>query len=347
MRWHEELLRADIARVGIGHALVDNCSSQQVCESIITHAQRRGQSAYVITPNAQHIVLLEGNRRLREIYASADLIIPDGVSLLLAARVHGRVLQERIAGVDVFQRLCGLAADKGLRVFLLGGRPGSADLAAAQLTRDHPRLKCTTFCPPLGFEQNADGLRAVADAVTAARPHLLFVALGAPKQEYWIHEHGIKLSVPVCIGVGGSFEMVGGVVGRAPAWVQNLGCEWVYRLCQEPRRMWHRYLVGNIQFATIVLRQRMRRVVLNSLVRTAAKDSFAAELPELIELAATHQDSVTKGDQALVRDEAEGETTPFPSDRFKVLVAPLETASGIIAELRLRKSQSLRGSKAS
>ena len=98
--------------LAVGHALIDNCSSEQVCASIIAHAQNRGKPAYVITPNAQHIVLLEKERSLQEIYDHADLVIPDGISLLIAARLYGRSLQQRIAGVDIFRALCGLAAEE-------------------------------------------------------------------------------------------------------------------------------------------------------------------------------------------------------------------------------------------
>ncbi len=274
-------LRGPAPRVGIGHALVDDCSSQQVCSSIIDHARRRGRSSYVITPNAQHIVLLDKDPKFRQIYKHADLVIADGISLLLAARLHGRLLQERIAGVDVFRELSGLAAGSGLKIFLMGGRPGSADLAAAALRRQFPSLDCVTYCPPYGFESSAEGLRAVEQAIRASRPHLLFVGLGAPKQEYWIHDHGLKLQVPVSIGIGGSFELVGGVIARAPVWIQKMACEWAYRVCQEPQRLWRRYLIGNVAFAEIVLRQRMRRYLLDACVRLAARDSFGAELQEL------------------------------------------------------------------
>ena len=265
----------------MGHALIDNCSSEQVLAWIITHAQNRGTPAYVLTPNAQHIVLLEKDRRLQDIYANADLVIPDGISLLIAARLYGRTLQQRIAGVDIFKLLCGYAAETGLHVFLLGGRPGSAELAASVLKGNYPNLKCNTYCPPLGFEQDPNALQATADAITAAQPDILFVAFGAPKQEYWIHQYGLQLSVPVCMGVGGSFEIVGGVVPRAPLWTQNIGCEWLYRLCREPRRMWRRYLIGNLEFATIVLRQRIRRALLDTFVHFVNEDRFAAELSEL------------------------------------------------------------------
>jgi N-acetylglucosaminyldiphosphoundecaprenol N-acetyl-beta-D-mannosaminyltransferase len=271
----------NVTRIGVGHALIDNCSSEQVCAWIIAHAKDRGTPAYVLTPNAQHIVLLEKDRRLQDVYAHADLVIPDGISLLIAARLYGRSLQQRVAGVDIFKALCGHAADADLHVFLLGGRPGSAELAARVLKGDYPALQCTTYCPPLGFEQDSDALQATADAIIAAQPDILFVAFGAPKQEYWMYQYGLELSVPVCIGVGGSFEIVGGVVPRAPLWAQNIGCEWLYRLCREPRRMWRRYLIGNLEFANIVMRQRIRRVLLDTFVHFVNEERFAAELSEL------------------------------------------------------------------
>ncbi len=298
---------SDVARIAVGHALIDNCSSEQVCASIIAHAKNGGKPAYVITSNAQHIVQLEKERRLQEIYDHADLVIPDGISLLIAARLYGRSLQQRVAGVDIFKILCGLAAKNGLHVFLLGGRPGSAELAATVLKGSYPNLKCSTYCPPLGFEQNATGLNETADAIAAAKPDILFVAFGAPKQEYWIYEHGLQLSVPVCIGVGGSFEIVGGVIPRAPLWAQNIGCEWLYRFSREPRRMWRRYLIGNLEFAAIVIRQRIRRAFLDTFVHYVNEDRFAAELSELTLLA--HDISLDSRSGSADRD-VEGLTTP-------------------------------------
>jgi N-acetylglucosaminyldiphosphoundecaprenol N-acetyl-beta-D-mannosaminyltransferase len=270
-----------VARIGVGHALIDNCSSAQVCASIISHARDRGKPAYVITPNAQHIVLLEKERRLQEVYDHADLVVPDGISILMAARLYGRSLRQRITGVDLFKTLCGQAVEADLHVFLMGGRPGSAEKAAKALRREHPNLRCSFYCPPLGFDKSAMGLRRAADAIVAAQPDILFVGLGAPKQEYWIHEHGLRLGVPVCIGVGGSFEIIGGVVPRAPKWTQNIGCEWLYRLCREPRRMWRRYLIGNLEFGSIILRQLVRRSVLDAFMHFVNEDRFAAELTEL------------------------------------------------------------------
>jgi N-acetylglucosaminyldiphosphoundecaprenol N-acetyl-beta-D-mannosaminyltransferase len=292
----------------VGHALIDNCSLEQVCAAIVTHVHNGGEPAHVITPNAQHIVLLEKDRRLQQVYNHADLVVADGISLLIAARLYGRSLRERIAGVDLFRALCGHAVEADLRVFLLGGRPGSAELSATALERDHPGLQYTTYCPPFGFEQSPAGLKQTADAIRAAQPDILFVALGAPKQEYWIYEHGLQLSVPVCIGVGGSFEIVGGVVPRAPMWAQNIGCEWLYRLCREPRRMWRRYLIGNLEFASIVLRQRLRRSLLETFVQFVNEGRFAAELSELTLLERNRPIDIRSGMTAHEMDGLTGRT---------------------------------------
>jgi N-acetylglucosaminyldiphosphoundecaprenol N-acetyl-beta-D-mannosaminyltransferase len=274
------LRRADVERVGIGHALVDNCSSHEACEAIIQHAKDHGEPAYVTTANAQHIVLLDQDRHLREIYDRAALVVPDGMSLLLAARFYGRSLRERVTGVDMFQSLCGLAAKNDLSVFLLGGRPNSAELAAKVLKQRQSHLRVNTYCPPMNFEKTPAGLDETSRAIRAANPDLLFVALGAPKQEYWIYEHGLRLSVPISVGVGGSFEMVAGMIRRAPIWMQKVGAEWLYRLCSEPKRMWRRYLIGNLEFAGIVARQRIRRMFLDAFFSLVDKRSFAAELYE-------------------------------------------------------------------
>lgn len=227
--------------------------------------------------------MLQSDEQLRKIYNRAGLVIADGVSILLAARLYGQALPARLAGVDIVQRLCHQASELGLNVFFLGGRPGSADAAAEVMRRKFPALQCATFCPPFGFEGTSSGLDTVAEAVRRARPDILFVGLGAPKQERWIHDHGLKLGVPVCIGVGGSFEMIGGIVPRAPLWMQEKGFEWMFRLVQEPRRMWRRYLIGNAQFLLIVASQFLRRLFLAALIRLAQQGMFGAEIDELIQ----------------------------------------------------------------
>lgn len=246
-----------LPRVQIGYALVHACRFDEMTEAIVRSAAFGEEPAYVVTPNVQHIALLAEDAYLRRIYAEAAFVLPDGVSILLAARVLGQKIPERVAGVDMFEALCRQAAREGLRVYLLGGRPGSAEKAAAKLKSQYRGLIVAgTCCPPLGFEKDQREQDKVESSIRAARPHLLFVALGAPKQEYWIYEHARQLGVPLTMGIGGSFEMIGGVIARAPRWLQRAGLEWLFRVALEPRRLWKRYLIGMIQFAQIVMRQR-------------------------------------------------------------------------------------------
>ncbi len=243
-------------RVQIGHSNVDVVTYEEALDRLVELAETPSGAAQVVTPNAQHVVLLEGDPYLRRIYSEAALVVPDGISLVYAARLLGKPLKGRVTGVDLFHGLCGRAAERGLGVFLLGGRRGAAEEASAQLKSNYPKLNVVgTCCPPYGFHLREEGLSAVAQAILEARPDILFVALGAPKQEYWIHEHGTNLGVPLSIGIGGSFEMVSGITRRAPRWLQAAGLEWLFRLALEPRRLWRRYLIGNVQFLAILLRQ--------------------------------------------------------------------------------------------
>lgn len=242
--------------VTIAGVRIDALDFDHVVETIVAHAARNGTPRYVVTPNAHHVVLFQEDALLREIYEHAFLVVADGVPLLWVAAFLGMHLPGRINGTDLFEALCARAAQEGLRVFLLGGREGAAAAAAARLSARHPSLEiCGVHCPPLNFEKNPEECGKIAAAIDAARPHLLFVGLGAPKQEYWMYRNCEQLEVPVSLGIGVSFELVGGIVPRAPQWMQRGGLEWFYRLCAEPGRLWKRYLVGNVLFCALAARQ--------------------------------------------------------------------------------------------
>jgi N-acetylglucosaminyldiphosphoundecaprenol N-acetyl-beta-D-mannosaminyltransferase len=243
-------------RVKIGRAFVDALSFSEAVEMLVEHAALRKPAAYVVTPNAQHVVMLEDNPRFREYYEHAGMVLPDGASLLVAARILGTKLKERVNGTNLFTSLCERAAQEGLSVFLLGSRPGVADLAAKKLQERYPNLIVAGTCAPAeGFENRQELLEEVAQKVSEVRPHILFVGLGAPKQESWMFQHGLSLGVPVSVGVGGSFDLVSGRLPRAPRWMQDCGFEWLFRLVVEPGRLWKRYLIGNARFIAIVLGQ--------------------------------------------------------------------------------------------
>ena len=216
--------------------------------------------AYVVTANVDHVVRLNRDPDVRHLYTEADVVVADGKPLIWASRLLGTPLPERVAGSDLFPALCARAAEHDLSVFLLGGAPGTAQRAADVLQARHPRLRIAgTCCPNYGFEKDpAQAARAV-DAVRAVEPDFLFVGLGSPKQENWILANRAACGAGLSIGVGISFSFVCGDVARAPRWIQRVGLEWFHRLCQEPRRLWKRYLIDDSRFAALVIRQLLRR----------------------------------------------------------------------------------------
>ncbi len=246
-------------RVNICGVHVDRYSFDEIIEAIAHNAASEGEPKYVVTPNAQHIVKLQQDAYFREIYRNAFLVVPDGVSLLWAAKLFGTPLSGRVNGTDLFEKLCQISAERGLKVFLLGGRPGSAEMTAQVLQARYPSLKIVgTYCPPYGFESDPTQLKQINLAIATAAPHILFVGLGAPKQEYWIYNNYQHLGTPMSIGIGVSFELTSGIVKRAPKLMQKTGFEWFFRLLVEPQRLWRRYLIGNTVFILLVLKQRFK-----------------------------------------------------------------------------------------
>lgn len=247
-------------RIDVAGTPVDALSMEDAVRRILEHAGRGGPPAVVVTPNVHHAVLLRDSPRFREVYARAWLSLADGMPLLWAARLLGTPLPEKVSGSDLFPRVCAAAAETGARVFLLGGRPGAADEAARVLRERHPGLRIVgTYCPPMGFESDPVEVERACAAVRSAAPDVLFVGLGAPKQEFFLHDHRERLGVPVSVGVGVSFEFVAGMVQRAPPWMQSAGLEWAYRIWREPRRLWRRYATTNPRFVALVLREVARR----------------------------------------------------------------------------------------
>lgn len=247
-----------LPRIDVAGVLIDNVTTAETTEAIVGLIAAGGP-ACVVTPNVDHIVKVRRDPEFAEICRTAALVLADGMPLLWAARFLGTPLKEKISGSDLFPELCALSARKGYGVFFLGGRPGAANVAAEQLTARYPGLRVVgTCCPPFGFEHDQVWNEQIIAMVRSARPHILFLALGTPKQEKWIRRHQAACGVPVAIGVGASVDFVAGVVRRAPRWMQRAGLEWLWRLLQEPRRLWRRYLVEDPKFFWYVARQRFR-----------------------------------------------------------------------------------------
>ena len=205
--------------------------------------------SYAVTPNVDHLVKLCHEPEFRAAYAAADLVVPDGVPLLWASRLLGTPLLERVNGTDLLVRLCAMAAHNDYSVYLLGGAPGTAAAAAQVLREQHDGLRIAGYaCPSIGFERQSETNDPVIEAVAESGADILFVALGAPKQEKWIQAHGSRTGVRHAVGIGGSFSLISGHIRRAPLWAQRSGLEWAWRLAHEPKQLWRRYLINDLPF---------------------------------------------------------------------------------------------------
>jgi N-acetylglucosaminyldiphosphoundecaprenol N-acetyl-beta-D-mannosaminyltransferase len=245
----------DSEKVPFGGVAFDNVTMEEAI-SRIDDLISRGHPALVVTPNVDHLLRLQEDRQYAELIGRADLVLADGQPIIWASRLLRRPLKERVAGSDLFPRLCGHAARKGYRVFFLGGDPGAAEEARRILEQQHPGLQVVgTHCPPYGFETSPTLDREAVDAVRSAKPDILFVGLGSPKQEKWIAAHIHECQATVSIGVGVSFSFVAGQVKRAPVWMQRVGLEWLHRCYSEPARLWKRYLLRGPAFLPLVVRE--------------------------------------------------------------------------------------------
>jgi N-acetylglucosaminyldiphosphoundecaprenol N-acetyl-beta-D-mannosaminyltransferase len=208
----------------------------------IAGAIDNGGPRQICTANPEFVMRARRDPAFRAVLQAADLVLPDGVGLLWAARRLGDSLPERVAGSDLIYRLAERAAERGWRLFLLGAAEGVAARAAARLQARSPGL--AVVGTHAGSPRPEDEAAQVA-LIRAARPDVLLVAYGAPQQDLWIARNRERLGVPVSIGVGGTFDFVAGVARRAPRWVQRLGLEWLHRLARQPWR------VGRIYTAVV------------------------------------------------------------------------------------------------
>ncbi|MFY9344430.1 MAG: WecB/TagA/CpsF family glycosyltransferase [Planctomycetota bacterium] len=216
---------------------------QSECVAHVMRALDRRTGGSIATVNLDHWRRLRTDAAFRAAYRDASLVVADGMPLVWASRLQGTPLPERVAGSDLIFSLTRAAAEHDHGVFLLGGNPGTAEIAAQRLAEQAPGLRVVgTHCPQRGFEQDPAQLAAVRELVARSGAGIVFVALGSPKQELFIHAQRSALPQAWWIGVGISFSFVAGEVRRAPLWVQRHGLEWLHRLLQDPARLWTRYL---------------------------------------------------------------------------------------------------------
>ncbi|MGP1271834.1 MAG: WecB/TagA/CpsF family glycosyltransferase [Phycisphaerales bacterium] len=244
---------AEPPRVTLAGAWVHAITMQRALDHI-EHESLAGRGGWVVTPNLDILHKLVHDEAFAALVAPASLRLPDGMPLVWASRIQGTPLPERVAGSDLVGRLAERAATAGLSVFLLGGDEGVAEMAAEVLIRRHPGLRIAGVeCPPFGFERDEGYLERLTAMLREAKPDIVFVGLGCPKQERLIDRLRHELPSAWFLGIGISFSFLAGRVQRAPGWMQRVGLEWAHRLAQEPGRLAHRYLVVGIPFVIRLL----------------------------------------------------------------------------------------------
>jgi N-acetylglucosaminyldiphosphoundecaprenol N-acetyl-beta-D-mannosaminyltransferase len=215
----------------------------------------RGPARIVLTVNASHLVDMQDIAPLRQACLAADLVTADGMSIVWASKVLGQALPERVAGIDLLTHLLELGEQQGLRFYFLGAKPDVLARFVSVCQARYPKLEVAGWRHGYFSAPDHD---AVVQGIAASKADIVFVAMPSPFKDIWCEQYRDRLGVRLIIGVGGSFDVLAGVVPRAPLWMQRSGLEWGWRLLREPRRLWRRYLFGNSRFVALVFRDWLR-----------------------------------------------------------------------------------------
>jgi N-acetylglucosaminyldiphosphoundecaprenol N-acetyl-beta-D-mannosaminyltransferase len=219
--------------------------------ALADEAMTRKVSLHHTVVNVAKVVHMQSNAELRQDVADSDLINVDGMGVAWGARLFGIDVSERVAGIDIMERLFTRCEERGFRCFLLGAEQHILEAVRRRLQREHPRLEIAGSRD--GYFRSEEEAN-VAEEIRLSGADCLFVAMPTPRKERFLRAHRTELGASFIMGVGGSFDVYGGKVKRAPAWIQRAGFEWLYRVLQEPRRLWKRYCDTNARYIAILLR---------------------------------------------------------------------------------------------
>lgn len=230
---------------------IDRLDMRDTVERCCEVIERRGFAQHV-SINAAKVIAIREDPRLCRIVRDCELITADGQSVVWASRLIGDPLPSRVAGIDLMHRLLEVAEERRYRVFILGAQRDVLETAVARLRELHPGLPVAGYRD--GYFAEEDSGRVAAE-IRRAKADILFVAMSSPRKEYWLGQYGAELSVPLVMGVGGAIDVVAGITRRAPVFMQRLGLEWLFRLLQEPGRLFRRYFVTNSLFLALVWKE--------------------------------------------------------------------------------------------
>jgi len=243
------------SRITIFNTPIDAITMQETL-SLIDKAITERKPIHHVVVNVAKLVNMQKDQALFDSVVNCDIINADGQPVVWAAKILGKKLPERVAGVDLMQNLVMLAAEKKYRVFFFGAKEEVVKKVADKYSAQYSSEIIAGYRN--GYFK-AEDEPLIAKQIADSRADILFVAISSPKKEIFLNRYKDLIDMPFIMGVGGSFDVVSGLVKRAPVWMQNCGLEWLYRLCQEPRRMWKRYLVTNTIFIWMLLKERFKK----------------------------------------------------------------------------------------
>ena len=241
-------------QINILDILIDNLSMSELLEKL-----KFGGVVY--TPNVDHLIKLQKDREFYRVYSEADYRVCDSQLLIFASRFLNQPLREKISGSDLFPAFYQhYREDESVKIFILGGLDGVAVQARQNINAKVGReIAIDSYSPPFGFEQDAAECAKIVDLINNSGATVLAVGLGAPKQEKWIYQYKHQLSnIKTFLAIGATIDFEAGNLARSPKWMSSAGLEWLYRLSLEPKRLWKRYLVEDLAFFALILRQKFK-----------------------------------------------------------------------------------------
>ncbi len=238
-------------RVEFFGAKIDALTMEETCERIVEIIDEKRQAQHVVV-NVAKLIQMQSDPDLKRIVNNCDIVNADGAGIVLGARLMNLPVPERVTGIDLMSQLIALSSEKKYRIFFLGAEEGVIRQVVSQYKQQYPDLEICGYRNGY-FSTMVDG--SVAEEIRQARPDILFVGMSSPRKEKFLEQYKAVMNVPFVMGVGGSFDIVAGKTTRAPLWMQSAGMEWLYRLGQEPERMWKRYMVSNAKYGWMLSRE--------------------------------------------------------------------------------------------
>ena len=241
-------------RIQVMNATYTNMSCQELLDAAASRVKAR-DPATIIFLNVDVVMKLEKDAYLARIVEEAEYVLADGMPLIWISKLLRRRLKERVSGSDFVPLLCERAAKENISLFLVGGAEGVAAAAVKQLEQRYPGIRVVgTDSPPMGFEKDPEEIERLNGHIREAAPDIVIVCLGCPKQEKYLYENRDKLGAALYVCAGATIDFLAGNVKRAPLWMRKYGLEWFYRFLQEPKRLFKRYFVDDVQAIGLVIR---------------------------------------------------------------------------------------------